>query len=117
MTGGEVVSTFDSPETALLGRCDKIEEIIIGEDRLIQFSGCAKGEACTIVLRGANEQLLEEAERSLHDALSVLSQTANETKTVLGGGCSETLMANAVDDLSKTVGGTFPANERSTAPT
>lgn len=102
-----MVSTFDSPETAVLGRCEKIQEIIIGEDRLIQFSGCAKGEACTIVLRGANEQLLDEAERSLHDALCVLSQTARETKTVLGGGCSEALMANAVDDLAKTVAGEF----------
>ncbi|KAJ8905246.1 hypothetical protein NDN08_001754 [Rhodosorus marinus] len=105
VTGGEVVSTFDSPETAVLGRCEKIQEIIIGEDRLIQFSGCAKGEACTIVLRGANEQLLDEAERSLHDALCVLSQTAKETKTVLGGGCSEALMANAVDELAKSVAG------------
>mmetsp|Transcript_9023 Transcript_9023/g.27132 ORF Transcript_9023/g.27132 Transcript_9023/m.27132 type:complete len:538 (+) Transcript_9023:118-1731(+) len=105
VTGGEVVSTFDSPETVVLGTCDKIREVIIGEDRLIQFSGCAKNEACTIVLRGANEQLLDEAERSLHDALCVLSQTAIETRTVLGGGCSETLMANAVDDLTSTVAG------------
>lgn len=100
-----MVSTFDSPETAILGRCDLIQEIIIGEDRMIQFSGCARGEACTIVLRGANDQLLDEAERSLHDALCVLSQTANETRTVLGGGCSETLMARAVDELTNHVAG------------
>ena len=44
------------------------------------------GEACTIVLRGATQQILDEAERSLHDALCVLSQTVKETKTVFGGG-------------------------------
>ena len=44
------------------------------------------GEACTIVLRGATKQILDEAERSLHDALCVLSQTVRETKTVFGGG-------------------------------
>ena len=46
----------------------------------------ALGEACTIVLRGATKQILDEAERSLHDALCVLSQTVKETRTVYGGG-------------------------------
>ena len=50
------------------------------------FAGVALGEACTIVLRGATQQILDEAERSLHDALCVLSQTVKETKTVYGGG-------------------------------
>ena len=50
------------------------------------FTGVALGEACTIVLRGATQQILDEAERSLHDALCVLSQTVKETKTVCGGG-------------------------------
>jgi T-complex protein 1 subunit beta len=49
--------------------------------------------------------MVDEAERSLHDALSVLSQTVQETRTVLGGGCSEMLMACAVDNLAKTVEG------------
>lgn len=43
-------------------------------------------EACTIVIRGATQQILEEAERSLHDALCVLTQTVKETRTVFGGG-------------------------------
>jgi len=68
---------------------------------MIKFSGVAAGEACTVVLRGATTQMVDEAERSLHDALSVLSQTVKETKIVLGGGCSEMLMANRVDDIAK----------------
>jgi chaperonin GroEL (HSP60 family) len=55
--GGEIASTFDHPEDTKLGRCKLIEEIMIGEDRLIHFSGVALGEACTIVLRGASEGL------------------------------------------------------------
>ena len=57
-----------------------------GEDKLIRFGGVALGEACTIVLRGATQQILDEMERSLHDALCVLSQTTKTYKTVLGGG-------------------------------
>jgi T-complex protein 1 subunit beta len=96
--GGDVLSTFDSPEKSKLGRCDLIEEVIIGEDRLIRFSGVALGEACTVVLRGATSQILDEAERSLHDALCVLTQTVKETRTVFGGGCSEMLMSNAIQE-------------------
>lgn len=72
---------------------------------MIKFSGVAAGEACTIVLRGATKQLLDEAERSLHDALCVLSQTVREPRTVWGGGCAEMLMSKAVDEIAaKTAG-------------
>ena len=54
--------------------------------QLIRFSGVALGEACTVVLRGATKQILDEAERSLHDALCVLTQTVKETRTVYGAG-------------------------------
>jgi len=101
VTGGEITSTFDRPDLVKLGKCDTIEEIMIGEDRLLKFSGVAAGSACTVVLRGATSQMVDEAERSLHDALSVLSQTVKETRVVFGGGCSEMLMANRVDDIAK----------------
>lgn len=52
--GGDITSTFDAPEATKLGHAKLIEEIMIGEDRLIHFSGVAKAEACTIVLRGAS---------------------------------------------------------------
>jgi T-complex protein 1 subunit beta len=47
----EIVSTFDHPELTRLGKCDLIEEVLIGEDSLIRFSGVGAGEACTIVVR------------------------------------------------------------------
>jgi T-complex protein 1 subunit beta len=103
--GAEIVSTFDHPEHVKLGQCKLIEEIMLGEDKAIRFSGVALGEACTIVLRGATQHLLDEAERSLHDALCVLSQTVKETRTVLGAGCSEMLMAEAVEQLSASTSG------------
>ena len=47
--GAEITSTFDRPDLAKLGTCDLIDEIMIGEDKLIRFSGCASGEACTVL--------------------------------------------------------------------
>jgi len=97
--GGEIVSTFDYPGSVKLGSCELIEEIMIGEDKVIRFAGVPAGEACTIVLRGASSHILEEAERSLHDALCVLVSTVKESRVVLGGGCAEMIMAKAVDEL------------------
>lgn len=105
VTGGEIASTFDHPELVKLGHCDLIEEIIIGEDKFVKFSGVAAGEACTVVLRGATTQLLDEAERSLHDALCVLTQTVKEPATTLGGGCAEMLMSKAIDEVAAITAG------------
>ena len=102
VTGGEIYSTFDSPESAVLGTCEKVEEVMIGEDKVIKFSGCKNPKACTIVLRGASAHLLEEAERSLHDALCVICETVKSHNLVYGGGFTEMIMAKAVDELAKT---------------
>ncbi|KAL2645513.1 hypothetical protein R1flu_013100 [Riccia fluitans] len=101
VTGGEIASTFENPESVKLGHCKQIEEIMIGEDKLIHFSGVELGQACTIVLRGASTHLLDEAERSLHDALCVLAATVKDSRVVWGGGWPEMLMARHVDELAR----------------
>ncbi|KAH7933884.1 hypothetical protein HPB49_018821 [Dermacentor silvarum] len=105
VTGGEIVSTFNTPELVRLGTCDLIEEVMIGEDKLLKFSGVPLGEACTVVLRGATQQILDEAERSLHDALCVLSQVVKDKRVVYGGGSSEMLMSAAVCKLAESTAG------------
>ncbi len=104
--GSDILSTFDSPETiGALGTCAMIEEIMIGEDKVIKFSGCQRNEACTIVLRGSGQHILDEAERSLHDAICVLVAATKNHKTIYGGGNAEMRMSLAVDDLAKTMQG------------
>merc|ERR1712025_1280906 len=100
VTGAEIVSTFGKPELVKIGKCDLISQVQIGEETLLKFSGVPLGEACSVVLRGATDQIIGEAERSLHDALCVLTSTVKEPRTVYGGGCSEMVMAKAVDDLA-----------------
>jgi len=100
---GDIVSTFETPDQVKLGKCDLIEEVMIGEDKLVRFSGCPNSQASSIVLRGANSHVVDEAHRSLHDALCVLSQTVKNTSVLPGGGASEMLMAQAVEEASKTV--------------
>lgn len=61
--GAEILSTFDSPERAdeVMGTCASIDEVLIGEDKVLRFSGCKRNEACTIVLRGSSQHILDEA--------------------------------------------------------
>jgi T-complex protein 1 subunit beta len=99
--GADVLSTFDETDKVQYGFAAKIDEIMIGESTVLRFSGLPAGEACTIVLRGTSQHILDEAERSLHDALAVVSQTVKETRTVLGAGCSEMIMAKAVEEAAK----------------
>ena len=99
--GADILSTFDAPAEARLGFCENVEEIMIGEDKVIKFTGCASGEACTVVLRGSGMHILDEIERSLHDALCVLTQTVKYPEVVPGGGNTEISMANAIEDAAK----------------
>merc|ERR1740124_1718836 len=103
--GADIVSTFDHPDLVKYGECKKVNEIMIGEDKVIQFEGCKKGQACTIVLRGSSKHIIAEAERSVHDALCVLSQTVKTRRIVLGGGCAEVLMAKDVEALARRTSG------------
>jgi len=95
----------DTPDRVKLGECKLLEEIMIGEDSLLRFSGIPNAEACTVVLRGGTKHILAEAERSLHDAICVLSQTVHNTKVITGGGSSEMEMALAVEEAAKEVPG------------
>lgn len=104
-TGAEIVSTFDQPSKIKLGECDMIEEIMIGEETMIRFGGCKNGDICSVVLRGSNTQILDEAERSLHDAICVLSQVIRDPRLVWGGGCIEARVSLALDYFSKKLPG------------
>lgn len=103
--GSDILSTFDDPEGGILGTCDSITEVMIGEDKVIKFSGCQRNEACTIVLRGSGSHILDEAERSLHDAICVLIACVKNHKIIYGGGNAEMRMSLAVDDLARGMSG------------
>jgi T-complex protein 1 subunit beta len=101
MTGAEIASTFNEPSKIKLGRCDLVEEITIGDEKYIRFGGCPNNGSCSIILRGSNEQILDEAERSLHDALCILLQSIRNPKFIWGGGFTEMKIAASIDKLSK----------------
>lgn len=103
--GAEILSTFDDAGSDVLGSCTEINEVMIGEDKVIRFAGCQRNEACSIVVRGSGNHILDEAERSLHDAICVLVAAIKNHKTIYGGGNPEIRMELAVSELAKSVEG------------
>ena len=74
---------------------------MIGETKVLRLGGCKSGAACTIVLRGSSNHIIDEAERSIHDALCILAATIKHPKRIFGGGNTEVAMAQAIDKAAK----------------
>eukprot|EP00802_Teleaulax_amphioxeia_P001748 Tamp_01750.p1 GENE.Tamp_01750~~Tamp_01750.p1 ORF type:complete len:502 (-),score=28.60 Tamp_01750:89-1594(-) len=101
ITGAEIASTFDEPSKIRLGKCNLVEEIAIGDENYIRFGGCPNNGSCSIILRGSNEQILDEAERSLHDALCILLKSIRNPRFIWGGGFTEMKVGSSLENISK----------------
>ncbi|KAG7354152.1 thermosome subunit [Nitzschia inconspicua] len=97
-TGGQVVITLadmegeESFDSEALGTCRAVQETRVGDGELLQVFGCQGSGASTIVLRGANEYMLDEIDRSLHDSLCVVKRMLESNSLVPGGGAVETAL-------------------------
>ena len=104
-TGGKVVSNLDSLSTSDLGNADLVEERKMGEDDWVFVEGCHNAKAITIVVRGGAERVVDEAERSIHDALSVVKDIVQRPKVVIGGGAAEAEVAMQLRSWAQTLTG------------
>lgn len=105
-TGGQVVVTMadlegdEAFDTAALGECSRVSEERVGDGELLYFRGCKNGQACTVVLRGANEFMLDEMDRALHDSLCVIKRMIESNSLVAGGGAVEVALSIYLDSLA-----------------
>ncbi|MEM3522701.1 MAG: thermosome subunit beta [Candidatus Bathyarchaeia archaeon] len=104
-TGGRVVASIKDLTPEALGEAKLVEEIKIGEDKLVYVRECKNPRAVTIVVRGGAEHVVNEAERSLHDALCVVRNAIEDGKIVAGGGASEAEVAQRLKEYASKVGG------------
>jgi len=91
-------------ESSLLGSCKCVKEELLGDYETMMFLGTANSKAVTIVLRGANDYMLDEMERSVHDALCVVKRTLESGMVVPGGGCVETALSIYLENFATTLG-------------
>merc|ERR1712151_1247785 len=89
-------------DAANLGQADEVNEERVGDNDFIFVKGAKATKAATILLRGANEFMLEEADRSVHDALCAVSRTMESNAVVPGGGAVETAVSLHLEDHART---------------
>ncbi|MEM3360959.1 MAG: thermosome subunit beta [Candidatus Bathyarchaeia archaeon] len=104
-TGGKIVASVKDLTHDVLGEAKLVEEVKIGDDKLVYVRECKNPKAVTIVVRGGTEHVVDEAERSLHDALCVVRNAIEDGKIVPGGGAPEAEVAKQLRDYAVKVGG------------
>jgi thermosome len=104
-TGGKVVSSLKELNKDVLGTAGSVELRQIGEDKMTFVTGCKNATAVSVMLRGGTEHIVDELERSLHDALSVVAVAIEDGKMNAGGGASAIELALRLRDFASTVGG------------
>jgi len=104
-TGGKLVTALDNLTKDDLGHAELVEERKIGEDKMTFIEGCKNPHAVAILIRGGTQRIMDEAERSIHDALCVVRDVVKEPKIVAGGGAPEEEMARLLRKYAETLPG------------
>ncbi len=108
-TGATLVSTLanlegeESFDTSMLGYADEVVQERIGDNECILIKGAKICAAASVILRGANEYMLDEMERSLHDALCVVKRTLESGHVVPGGGAVEAALSIYLETFATSI--------------
>jgi len=106
-TNGRIVARFEELSAAKLGTAGVVREVSFGttKDRMIVIEECANSRAVTIFIRGGNKMLIDEAKRSIHDALCVVRNLVRDARIVYGGGAAEISCSLAISSAADTISG------------
>jgi len=104
-TGGRVITNLDDFTEDDLGYAKLVEERKIGDDKMTFIEGCKNPKSVAILIRGGTERIVDEAERSIHDALSVIRDVVQEPKALAGGGAPELEISRALRDYAESLPG------------
>ncbi len=104
-TGANLVTKLDDLKASDLGEAALIEEKKIADDRMTFVTGCKNPKAVSILIRGGTEHVVDEIDRSLNDAISVVSVAYEDGKLVTGGGSTAVELALKLRDYAASIGG------------
>jgi T-complex protein 1 subunit alpha len=112
-TGGQLVSSLanlegeETFETSYLGTAEEVVQERISDDELILVKGTKVVNSASVILRGANDYMLDEMERALHDTLSVIKRTLESGSVVPGGGAVESALSIYLENFATTLVSAF----------
>ena len=104
-TGARIVTNLDDLLEKDLGSAEIAEERKIEEDKWVFIEGCRHPKSVTLLLRGGSQRVVDEVERSIHDALMVVKDVIENPLIVAGGGAPETYAATKLRNWAKTLEG------------
>jgi thermosome len=104
-TEGRVITNLDDLKPEDLGKAGLIEERKVGDDQMIFVEKCEHARSVAILIRAGLERMVDEAERAMHDALSVVADVVEHNKVVAGGGAIESEIAKVIRPYATKVGG------------
>jgi thermosome len=104
-TGAKVVNNLEDLDAKDLGSAELVEERKIETDKWVFIEGCKNPKAVTILVRGGSQRVVDEAERSMHDALMVTKDVLEKPEIVAGGGATEAYIANELRGWSSNLEG------------
>lgn len=93
----------ESFEAGLLGHAEEVAQEAVSDDHLIVIRGTKAAGSASLILRGANDLMLEEMERAVHDALCVIKRTLESNAVVAGGGAVECALSIFLENYAGTV--------------
>lgn len=104
-TGGRIVSNLTDLRPQDLGIAGLVEERRLGEDKMVFVEKCKDPRSVAVIIRAGLERMVDEAERAMTDALSVVSDVIEHNKVVAGGGAIEVEIAKELRNYATDVGG------------
>jgi thermosome len=104
-TGAEIITSFDDIRSEDLGYAGVVEERKIGDDKMVFVEKCKEPSAVSVLIRAGLERMMDEAERALDDAISVVADIYRTPKIVVGGGAVETELARKLRGYALKIGG------------
>jgi thermosome len=104
-TGGKVITKLDDLKSGDLGKAGLVEERKVGDDKMIFVEKCKDPRSVAILIRAGLERMVDEADRAMNDALSVVADVVECNKIVAGGGATESEVAKVLRSYATKVGG------------
>ena len=97
-TGGNVISNLDDLSEKDLGSSDLVHQKKVESDKWVFIEGCKLPQSITMLIRGGSQRVIDEVDRSIHDALMVVKDVIEKPEIVAGGGAPEAFAASQLKD-------------------
>ena len=104
-TGGRVSTNIDDLSLSDLGYADIVQQKKIESDKWVYIEGCRNPQSVTLLIRGGSQRVVDEADRSIHDALMVVKDVIEKPSIVGGGGAPESFVASHLKDWADSFDG------------